>query len=515
MAFHPSNITRRNFVSRAGLLVTALGLSGSVQSSLMEQITKRASKRWGREALAQSANRVKYMVEIGYRAGAQINALFPSMGAATTPVASWNPRLNAHTSPGNTLTLNRDGNNSYFGAFTAADEGGRKLHRILSTTPELATVGVAHTEALDLQTGQHTSNFATRAPTGAAVAPAVLHAAALAPSRPVQGIEWANGGGVTNQRGSYPALSAVNSRAQFQALFRELPMYFTKDELKLIVGAFDEQGKIIPGQEGTLQKIDQMWRSAQDPRSGVFNDTDAVVVSSTGGRNQSTLSLIAALDQTYTDIVTTRGLFGATVPAANGGVALGEALASAAAAFHRGASSTFMVALNLGDHHSDIIAQGDIGGPNAVSTKQGQMNINHGNALAGLWAAAALLDDPDGEGKVADHLLVKITSEFTRTPLRNGGGSGSDNGDGGTGGVVWMGKMVRNGNFGNINATTGAVVGFDRTTGALGGASPSEMQAYRTTVKMMGADGMAGTFGVGAAPAGSVDVFCVGAGFTD
>ena len=494
MAFHPSNITRRNFVSRAGLLVTALGLSGSVQSSLMEQITKKANRKWGREALAQTPNAVKYVVEICYRAGAQINSLFPSTGAAMTPTASWNPRLNTYV-PNTAITpLNRDGKNSYFATFTAG-QGADRLRNILATTAGLETVGVAHSESIDLQTGQHTSNFATRAPTGAAVAPAVLHAGALAAPRPVQGIEWANGGGVTNQRGSYPALSAVTSRAQFQALFRELPMYFTKEELKLIVGAFDDQGQIIPGQEGTLQRVDEMWRATQDPRSGVFNPTDPVVVSSKGGRNQSTLSLIQALDQTYATIAPN---FGATIDNPNGGVALGQALASAASAFTRGASSTFMVALNLGDWHSDIDGVGNI--PNPAS-KHGQMNIVHGNALAGLWQSAATLPDPDGQGTIADHLLVKITSEFTRTPLRNGGGIGSDNGDGGTAGVVYMGKMIRNGNFGDINATTGGVVGFDRTTGATGGAAPSEMQAYRTTLKMMGADGMAGGFGVGAAAA--------------
>ena len=488
MAFHPSNITRRNFVQRAGLLVTALGVSGSVQSGLMDQIVKKANKRWGREALAQTPNSVKYLVEICYRAGAQLNSLFPSAGH-TIPVAQQNARLNIYSSPANIVPLNRDGKDTYFARYTAG-AGADRLRTILEGTAGLETVGVATSEAIDLQTGQHTSNFATRAPTGAAVAPAVLHAAAFGPARPVQGIEWANGGGVANQRGAYPALSAVSSRAQFQSLFRELPMYFTKEELKLIVGSFDDQGKMVAGQEGALHKIDSMWRSAQDPRSGAFNDTDVVVVNSTGGRNQSTLSLIQALDTTYTQIAPN---FGATIDNPNGGVALGQALASAAAAFSRGASSTFMVALNLGDHHSDIQARDTVG------SKQGQMNIVHGNALAGLWQSAAALPDPDGQGTVADHLLVKITSEFTRTPLRNGGGVGSDNGDGGTSGVAWMGKTVRNGNYGNINGTNGSVVGFDRVTGALGGATPTEMQAYRTTLKMMGADGMAGGFGVGAA----------------
>lgn len=489
MAFHPSNITRRNFVQRAGLLVTALGISGGVQSGLMDQIVKKANRKWGREALAQAGpNSVKYMVEICYRAGAQLNALFPSAGHMTA-VAQQSPRLNVYSSPANILPMMRDGKNTYFARYTAG-QGADRLKTILETTTGLADVGIATSEAIDLQTGQHTSNFSSRAPTGAAVAPAVLHAGAYGPPRPVQGIEWANGGGVTNQRGMYPALSAVTTRAQFQSLFRELPMYFTKEELKLIVGSFDDQGTLIPNSEGALQKIDAMWRSAQDPRSGVFNDNDPVVVNSKGGRNQSTLSLIAALDQTYTAIAPN---FGAQIDNPNGGVALGQAMASAAAAFSRGASSTFMVALNLGDWHGDIQAF------DTAASKAGQMNIVHGNALAGLWQSAAALPDPDGEGTVADHLLVKITSEFTRTPLRNGGGVGSDNGDGGTAGVAWMGKRVRNGSFGNIDGTNGSVIGFDRVTGALGGSTPTEMQAYRTSLKIMGADSMAGGFGVGAA----------------
>lgn len=264
-------------------------------------------------------------------------------------------------------------------------------------------------------------------------------------------------------------------------------MFFTKEELRLIVGTFDDQGKLTSSQ-GALHKVDAMWRASQDPRTGVFNDTDVAVASSMGGRNQSTLSLLQQIDDAYAQIAPN---FGATLDNPNGGVALGQALASAAAAFSTGASSTFMVSLNLGDWHSDIQAFDTVG------SKQGAMNIVHGNALAGLWQSAAALPDPDGDGTVADHLLVKIMSEFTRTPLRLQ--NGADNGDGGTAGVAWMGKRVRNGSYGNIDGTTGGITGFDRVTGALGGGLPSEMQAYRTTLKMMGADSMAGALGVGAA----------------
>jgi hypothetical protein len=488
MAFKPSNISRRNFVHRAGMLVTALGLSGSVQSGLMDQIVKKANKKWGREALAQTPTGYKYMVEICYRAGAQINSLFPSTGHATTAVGNQSPRLNVYSSPANILPMMRDGKNVYFARFVAG-QGGDRLKTVLETTAGLETVGVAQTEALDLQTGNHTANFSTRAPTGAAVAPAVLHAGAIGPARPVQGIQWMNGGGVTNQRGAYPALSAVNSRAQFQSLFRELPMYFTKDELKVIVGSFDENtGAMI--NPGTLHKVDEMWRKAQDVRSGVYNDDDPVVVNSKGGRNQSTLSLIGALDARYNAITAN---FGGTIANADGGTPLGEALASAAAGFSVGAISTMMVGLDKNDWH------GDISPMDTAGSKQGSMNIVHGNAIAGLWASAATLPDPDGDGVVADHLLVMITSEFARTPLRNGGGVGSDNGDGGTGYCVLMGKRIRNGSYGDIRGTDGAVLGFDLNTGATGGQTPTEMQSYRTTLKAMGADQMAGMFGVGAA----------------
>jgi len=490
MATPPSKLTRRNFLHRAGLLVTAVGISGTVHSGLMDQITKKAVRKWGTDALAQTPSSVKYLVEICYRLGAQVNAMFPSAGHRT-PIGSQNPDLNIYSSPNNIIPLNRDGRDTYFASFTAG-QGIDRLRTVLATTPGLETVGVAASEAIGLQTGQHTSNFASRAPTGVAVCPAVLHAGSYAPARPVQGIAWGIGidnGTVDNQRSAaYPSLDRVSSRGQFQSLFRELPMFFTRDELRLIVGSFDNQGSLMAGQEGALHRIDSMWRSAQDPRTGVFNDNDTIVANSIGGRNQSTLSLAEQLDETYTTI---QPNFGATIDNPNGGAALGQALASAAAAFSLGASSTFMVALDMGDWHTDIQAF------DTAASKQGQMNIVHGNALAGLWQSAAALPDPDGDGTIADHLLVKITSEFTRTALRQQ--NGADNGDGGTAGVVWMGKRVKNGSFGNIGGD-GTITGFDSASGNLaGGPLRTEMQAYRTTLKMMGADSMAGAFGVGSA----------------
>ena len=477
MALKPSQITRRNFVQRAGLLVSALGLSGTVHTGLMENITRKASKKWGSDALAQAGTPVKFMVEICFRAGFQFNSLFPSQGH-TTAVGNRDPRLNFYSSPANVLSLNRDGKDVYFARY-GAGVGGEKLRTAIDAVTGL---GIATSEVVTLQTGQHTGNFASRAPNGSAACPAVLHAA-NAPARPVQGIEWVNGAAVTNQRGSLPALARVQDREQFRALFRELPMYFSREELRLIVGEFNEaDGKLIGGKEGALHKIDEMWRRTQDPRSGVYNETDPVVVSSLGGRNQSTLRLVDALDTTFTGI---QGHFtGIGNPL--GGASVGEALASAASAFARGAASTFTIALDSNDWHGDIVAL------DTANSKQGQWNTVLGNALAGFIQSAQALQDPEDATKtVLDSTLISLSSEFTRTPLRNGGGSGNDNGDGGTGAFVFIGKMVKNGSFGNIRGTDGGLVGFDRMTGAPGAGNVTEAMVYRTACKLAGLDAQA------------------------
>lgn len=491
MAFHPSQITRRNFVQRAGLLVSALGLSGTVQSGIMDSITKKAARKWGSEALAQSASRAKFFVEICFRAGFQNNSLFPSAGHAATAGAR-SPRLNFYSSAANVKSIDRDGRDVFIATFPGlGGQGGDALFNELNLRTD---VGVATSESVQLQTGQHTGSFNSRGPTGSSAAPAIVHAS-IAAGRPVQGIEWNNGAAVTNERGTsgLPALSRVQNRTQFQSLFRELPMYFTKDELKLIVGTFDAEGKVMAGQEGALQRIDQLWRSTQDPRSGVYNDADAVVVNSTAGRNQSTLSLLQAIDQRYTQVTGAGSRFAAAGVLNNGlgGTNLAQALASAAAAFSAGASSTFTVACESGDWHGDINQLDDQGG------KQGRWNLVLGNSLAGLIEAANALPDPDEPSKtVLDGLLISLTSEFTRTPLRNGANSGDDNGDGGRAAFTYIGKMVRNGAYGNIDHTNGQVIGFNITNGQVGGAAPTEMQMYRTSLKLIGADSMAAGFGV-------------------
>src|SRR4029077_1016617 len=78
---------------------SALGVGAGVQSGLMDKIARKASKKFGGEALAAADPNFAFSnVEILLRAGFQMNSLFPSLGH-TTAVASQSPALNIYSSP--------------------------------------------------------------------------------------------------------------------------------------------------------------------------------------------------------------------------------------------------------------------------------------------------------------------------------------------------------------------------------------------------------------------------------
>ncbi len=477
MALNATPLTRRNFVSRAGLLVSGLGLSSAVQAGLMEKIVKKAKRNWGAEALAADTVRAKFFVEILFRAGLQFNCLFPSAGHMD---AGRGQALNFYSSQNRVMPLERDGRRVYFAQYTAGD-GADRLRNELATNPALSAVNVATSETVDLQDGQHTGNFAIRSPNNGMACPAVLHSQ-FAPARPVQAIEWNNGAATTNARANFPALSRVQNGTQFEGLFRDLPMYFTFDELKVITGTI-ENGGVVNGQKGSIGRMDDLFIAK------AVQGANEVATVSLQGRGQAQISALANLQAGFT--AASANFTDATNNL--GGVPVGQGLAYAAAAFSRGLASTFTISMDSGDWHGDIPALDD---PNS---KQGRWNRSVGNALAGLWRAAAALPDPDDQSKtVADGLLVSLTSEFTRTANRNGGGAGNDNGDGGTQAFVYMGKMVKNGSFGNITKD-GETKGFDPTSlNTLStGPNVSEAMMWRTTARLLGipASSETGTMG--------------------
>lgn len=465
----PSEITRRNFIQRAGLLVTSLGVTGGVQSGLMDSILRRATKKWGGEALAAQAGAVNFMIEVNGRAGLQMSALFPAEGHLT-PVASRATDLNFYTDQTNVISYTAPAATKpvYFARFVPGQGGDLLATRLAAINSTVERVGVATCLSVDQITGNHESAFLHRAPNSNTPCPAVLHANRLAPAAPVNGINWNPGGGVQNQTpGGFTPLANVADRTQFQGLYKDLPMFFTIDELKLIVGAIDK-GSLVTA--GAVDDLDKLFIVKNVP------GTDVVQRVAIAGRGQAQLSILAALDSTYT---ANMGNY-VNIATPVGGARLGEALNSALSAFANGAATTMTVNINQGDWHGDIPALND------PASKQAALNLNLGNALAGFLTSAASTPNPFEPGKnIIDSLLITVNSEFGRTPRNSGG---NDNGDGGSGNMILIGSKVKSGSRGNITGA-GQLQGFDFNTGAT---TPNNFMTdamqWKTTGKAMGAD---------------------------
>ena len=114
-------------------------------------------------------------------------------------------------------------------------------------------------------------------------------------------------------------------------------------------------------------------------------------------------------------------------------------------------------------------------------------NTYLGNALTGFLKSIDTLADPfDPSRKIADSILIMISSEFTRTPNRTGGGGNND--DGGTGAFCFLGSSVAGGSFGDISPM-GQIASFDPASGVplSGAAAPvNEAMVWKTTGKLLG-----------------------------
>lgn len=514
MALKPSQITRRNFLQRAGSLVTSLGVVGGLQSSLMENIVRKASRQWGSEAIAAPGTAgVHFLVEICFRAGFQFNSLFPFPGATVpSTVAAQDSALNVYSSAANISPNGWAGAKLpvYFAKFTAG-RGADAINAALTTLNSAGEkVGVAVSETIVTQDGQHRGDFANRLPNSAAASPAQLHAT-VAPAVDVNGISWNRSGvGVNadNTGSGLPALAQVTDGNTFTSLFKNVPMYFHLDELKLIVG---EINKGVPtlGKEGTIANLDSAYLAARQVPGG-----QNLFMVSQAGRGQAQISKLGALVTTFNTNGAAFNIGGATNFTAGAGGAPGtfsdannfdssskangslmEPLNWALAAFNNLASTSFAISLESADWHSN---NGTANIDNAAE-KQGSWNIFVGDAIAGFINAAKATADPFSPGKtIADSMLISLTSEFTRTAL----GRGSDNGDGGSQAMAYIGSKVMSGAYGDIapfngynpatkstggSVNAGTLVGFDPSTMAVGGTpSATEADLWRTTGALLG-----------------------------
>jgi len=523
MALKPSQISRRNFVQRAGTLVTSLGVVGGLQSSLMENILKKAARKWGNEAIAApNTAGVHFVVELLFRAGFQFNSLMPFPGASAA--GTQDSALNVYSSAANVI---KNGWNAttqvagtagklpvYFAKFTAGQGADLLNTTITSLNSTKERIGVAVSETIVTQDGQHRGDFANRLPTSSSPSPAQLHAT-VAPAVDVNGIAWNTAGVGVNEDNSgagIPSLSKVSDGNTFLSLFKNVPMYFQLDELKLIVGEISK-GNVVAypngsAGDGAIATLDANYLHARPVTGG--NDLFAV---SQAGRGQAQLSKAGALVSTFNTNGASFNPTGTTFFTAGAGAnpgtfsdasisdssgtikgnaSLMEPLNWALAGFANQAVTSVTIALESQDWHSNN-GTGNIDNP---SQKQGAWNIFVGNALAGFLKAAAATPDPFSTtgGSVADSLLISLASEFTRTAL----GRGSDNGDGGSQAMAYLGSKVITGSYGDIapfngystggsTYNAGTLIGFNPSTMAVGGTpSATEAQLWKTTGALLG-----------------------------
>ena len=486
-------LDRRSFLRRAGILISSLGVGSAVQAGLMDSLVKRATKRWGGEALAATNPQVRLCVEIVCRAGFQMNALFPSPGHTST---SRTAKMNVYSSAGaiqKVAAANGMTQPLYLAPYGSA--GAQLL------APYASQIAVS--EAVKLTNG-HTDDWALRAPNSACAAPSVLHAmtkpAAFAGDVRMVEVTGPFAGDVTHRTGGQAfAISSVQNRGQFVGLYKNLPTYFSIAELQEIVGVV-QSGAVVNAKKGSLGGFDDLFAV-----KGVAG-TQEVVQVSLAGRGQSQLDKIGSL---VIDGVDPSGLgtsndptLDAKIVANFGGAAemnrslmsnepIGRTLAGIVKAYLAGALTSAVIVVDSGDWHSNDQAT-DL---DDTASKQGQFNVWMGNALAGFLKTIndpTIADPYVPTQKIADSFFLMMSSEFTRTATRtddDGSATFSNNNDGGTQAFLMMGSNVRGGTYGNIDPS-GAVVAFDPTSGAIASGAPlvTEATMWKTAGQLMGVD---------------------------
>lgn len=501
----PFETSRRTFLRRGAVLISALGLGSGLSSGVMDAIVRRGKRDFG-SALAAGSGVVDFSIEICMRAGFQTSCLFPAAGHTRTIGNGTDERygpdkLNFYWTPAAIQSANAGNGRSLH--LAAVDGNGAFGANPLATFADR----IAVSEAVSDGTGtfSHTASWRQRFPNAQAPAPSVMHAAHAPADVPVRGVSWGtlpqNAGGIEHFNRDLPALQAsVQNHNAFTGLYKDLPLPFTHEELRRVVGAFDDSGAL--NNPGVQQKLDQLFRNRTTlPGAG----GEAVEVLN-AGRSLSTLSIDLSIDSNPApyvpsnaitgDINVMRSQFGYDDFFMNlGGVEIGKAMMHIYRAMALGVLRTAVINLDSSDWHSDR--------PNTdnatLAAKQGLWATVLTRGLASFLDFAAATDNPFNSGSIADSLAISMGSEFCRTPFNN---LGVDNGDGFAQSLIFMGSRVKGGSLGDIDTrstplaqdTGGTFYGesriqsFDPVTGALAptGQRMSPGSVWKTHMAIMG-----------------------------
>ena len=511
------DVSRRSFLQRSALLVGGLGVTASVQSGLLDSIARRAKRTFGTAMAQANPGIVDFHIEISSRLGLQLNALFASP-SHTLPIGTGagqrfgNDQLNFYWTPNMIQQVPVSGTNR--SVYLARVDGfGNVGNNPLAAYADR----IAYSEAVSDGPGgffPHTDKWKTRFPSMEASPPPVVHAFHTPFDVPIRGIRLGIPEGflgVSHEGRSLPSMDAsVADDVGLVNLYKDVPLPFTYDELKTIVGSFDDAGTLVS--DGLQQKLDSVWRSTVNMKGNRNDDEPTKLVN--GGRNMSTLQYDLRLDGNptptlptntiSTDPVLVRNMFGYDDDALinlgqfSGQVHLGRTFFHTWQAMGLGLARTMAIDINSDDWHSDRPADDAA----AMMAKQGLWANALARVLANFLDFASNTPNPlpGRTGTIADSLLISMTSEFTRTPFNN---NNSDNGDGYTQGFCFIGSRVNGGVYGDIDTHTrplplddngittygsNRVISFDPVSGELapGTARMLPGDVWKTQMQLLG-----------------------------
>lgn len=285
---------------------------------------------------------------------------------------------------------------------------------------------VANTQSLQVD-GGHTNVFSVRH--GMNKAPAIVELANQNRTGSLLGgAQWSGNNLVKNSNlGMMADLAAVDD-AGFKALFKKPALTMSASEVELVTKA--------------SQKLSRRQAMLLDHKL-----QGALVHAGSQGK------VAELLNTDFSTMLNTNDFDSALKPA--GLAAAGESLGLALKGMSLNLVNSGMVGIQLGDLHG---------------FQQDKQLATVTRSLSGILASLInymqKTDDPSASGlKLWDTTTIAISSEFTRGIAK----FNQDNSDGGSNGIMYIGKKVRGGFYGSIDtsvANNAQAKGFDPATGA-------------------------------------------------
>ncbi|MEQ1877461.1 MAG: hypothetical protein ABL958_12515 [Bdellovibrionia bacterium] len=460
------SVDRRSFLAKSSLALTSLGLSPLISAEILNDLAQMVIPGAHAQSTAPAGKR--RFVSLHLRAGAPLQEL--------TPPPSWVPSVT------NTINTAVNFHTDMAAISATATSSGR-----LTYLPSTAAALVPHADSIastyaGVQMDGHSSIWSNQTagmrvddnniPAMAPPSPTVFNAAKNQTGSPIAGVFFnASGDSVVNSKNMYSDLGrvtntnmAISNADDFVALFGPKALRFTNPERDAVLRAVGSLGDTQLGRlksRLTSGSVDEAKKSQGEAITLMQTNVQAAIISDYNAYN-------AAATASGLNIAPPRGM----------GYPLQKALALSAVSFTRNLAQTTQLAINITDFH------GFNSTDRTGNLLPAQVATYLANNLANFIAYMKATDDPINPGtKLWDNTVISITTEFWRDSILS---VGSDNGDGGMNGVIWMGGPVKGGTLGDASGQTGGAQGFNPTTGALGGELLHPASIYRTTLSLLG-----------------------------